>query len=89
MKPITFSDAPGWEFNVEEVSANVFTVTARDTHGRSIEKTGIDLDELIAECHQEALDMISMAIAKCHYINCVTRNRTHRELAFRPWHHSR
>ena len=57
MKPKTFTDAPGWEFRVDEVSANVFVVIASDTAGRTIEKTGTDPDVLLEECHHEAKQM--------------------------------
>ena len=59
MKPITFSDAPGWEFEVDEVSANVYTVAGRDRQGRSIDKIGIDRDALIEQCHHEAKDILT------------------------------
>jgi len=59
MKPKTFSDTPGWEFRVDEVSANVFIVIASDTSGRTIEKTGTDHDVLLEECHHEAKQMAS------------------------------
>jgi hypothetical protein len=53
MKPKTFTDTPGWEFHIDEVSANVFVVRASDGAGRTIEKTGIDPDALLEECRQE------------------------------------
>lgn len=34
-------------FRVEEVSAGVYTVTGRDTSGRSVELTGTDPDALV------------------------------------------
>lgn len=61
MKPLTFADTPNWEFKVDEVSANVFTITARDTAGRSIDKTGTDFDGLIEQCRQEAKAMCNRA----------------------------
>jgi hypothetical protein len=58
MKPLTFLDTPGWEYVVDEVSANVFKVNARDAQGRSIEKIGTDPESLMEECHREARNMI-------------------------------
>lgn len=63
MKPKTFSDSPGWEFRIDEVSANVFIVRASDRAGRTVEKTGIDPDTLLEECHQE-VKQISTTIPK-------------------------
>ncbi len=53
MKPKTFTDTPGWEFRIDEVSANVFVVSASDTAGRTVEKSGTDPDALLEECHLE------------------------------------
>jgi hypothetical protein len=47
----------GWVFEVEEISANVYRVTARDSLGRSLAKTGTDPDILLAECKREALEL--------------------------------
>jgi len=54
MRPITFRDLPGWEFNIDEVSANVFRVLGNDQHGRSVERTGIDPDSILRECYSDA-----------------------------------
>ncbi|WAC21754.1 hypothetical protein OVA24_10190 [Luteolibacter sp. SL250] len=59
MKPKTFSDAPGWEFRMDEVSANVFVVVGSDAEGRTIEKIGTDPYALLGECHQEAKQISS------------------------------
>ncbi len=53
MKPKSFTDTPGWEFHIDEVSVNVFVVSASDAAGRTIEKTGTDPYALIEECRQE------------------------------------
>lgn len=58
MKPLTFPDAPGWSFDVDEVSANVFQVKGCDLNGRTVEMTETDPDELIEKCHQEAKKII-------------------------------
>ena len=53
MNPKTFTDSPGWEFRIDEVSANVFVVRASDRAGRTVERTGTDPNALLEECHQE------------------------------------
>ncbi|MDM3871861.1 hypothetical protein QSV34_10915 [Porticoccus sp. W117] len=50
-----FKELPNWRFDMEEVSANVYTVIAKNSEGGSISKTGVDLDELIEECKKDAL----------------------------------
>lgn len=54
MKPKTFPDTPGWEFRIDEQSANVYVVIASDAAGRTIEKTGTDPDLLLEECRLDA-----------------------------------
>jgi hypothetical protein len=55
---ITDAALPGWTFQVEEVSAGVYSVTGKDRAGRAVEKKGIDPDVLIAECKQAAIEML-------------------------------
>lgn len=50
----TSLDLPGWTFEVEELSASVFRVIGRDQSGHTVERKGIDPDELIRECIQDA-----------------------------------
>ena len=50
----TFADLPGWTFEVDEVSANVYRVTAMDDAGRRTEQSGTDPDALIDEARQWA-----------------------------------
>ncbi|MFB2684224.1 hypothetical protein ACE02B_03220 [Shewanella mangrovisoli] len=52
---MNFKELPTWNFKVEEVSANVYRVTAVDSSGRKVEKTGTDPDEIIKEVKQNAL----------------------------------
>jgi len=52
-------DLPGWLFEVDEMSANVFKVIGRDKAGRTIEKTGLDPDVLLEECKASARTMSS------------------------------
>jgi len=48
-------DLLGWIFEVDEVSAGVYKITATDTFGRSVEKVGCDPDSLLADCKKEAV----------------------------------
>jgi len=48
------AQTPEWEFEVEEVSAGVFRVTAVDAVGRKVEITGEDPDATLARCVLEA-----------------------------------
>ncbi len=45
-----------WTFDVEEISASVYRVTAVDPSGRSVTRTGLDPDQLIAECRHDVLE---------------------------------
>lgn len=59
MKSLDFQDTPGWSFYVDEVSTNVFQAKGFDLCGRVIEATGVDPEELIEKCHQEAKNIIN------------------------------
>ena len=50
----TFQELPGWEFDMDEVSANVYEVIAQNKQGKRVSAKGIDLDALIAQCKTEA-----------------------------------
>ena len=52
---MNFKELPTWNFKIEEVSANVYRVTAVDSSGRKLEKTGTEPDDLIEEIKQDAL----------------------------------
>jgi hypothetical protein len=52
MRPL--SELPGWNFDLKEVSAGVFQVTATDTNGRRVQHTGTDPDAVLAECRATA-----------------------------------
>ncbi|MDF9826407.1 hypothetical protein M2447_000488 [Ereboglobus sp. PH5-10] len=56
---LTFKEIPGWTFDVDEVSANVFKVVGRDGFGRSFEKTGLNPDGLLEEAKQYVLKTIA------------------------------
>ena len=40
-------DVPGWTFEIEEISANVYEITATDGFGHRVQAKGTDPDELI------------------------------------------
>jgi hypothetical protein len=42
----------GWKIKIEEISANVYRVTATDKQGRIVEKDGVDIDELVNSCKE-------------------------------------
>ena len=54
----TFVELPGWSFEVDETSANVFKVIGRDESGRSVERTGFDPDKLLEEAKRDALEIV-------------------------------
>ena len=51
-----FPELPGWEFQMEEVSAGVYEVKGSDAQGRRVSAIGTDIDELIARCRSEAVN---------------------------------
>jgi hypothetical protein len=51
---ITFKEIPGWNFEVDEVSAGVYKVSGKDELGRSVEMTGTDPDALLEESKKYA-----------------------------------
>lgn len=55
----TFDDLPGWNFDIDEISANVYRVKAHDEAGRNVEKTGLNLEKLIEECREFALEHLN------------------------------
>jgi len=46
---ITIVDAPGWIFDVQEVSAGMYEVVGSDLHGHKVRAQGIDVDQVISE----------------------------------------
>jgi len=60
----SFTEIPGWRFDVDEVSACVYKVTAEDTVGRTFEKSGLDPDALLEEAKQYAVKVIADLKAK-------------------------
>lgn len=54
-----FPDLAGWSFEIDEVSAGVYEVTAKDKRGPRFNRKGIDPDVLLRECHQQAKQLES------------------------------
>ena len=50
----TFQDVPGWTFEIEEVSANVYEVTATDGVGHRVQVKGTNPYELLEEARKSA-----------------------------------
>ena len=57
-----FEELPDWDFDVQETSANVYKVTGADVAGRSVERVGLDPDELLEEAKQDAIQIINREI---------------------------
>lgn len=49
MKEI-YPDLPHWEFELYEVSANVYEMVDRDGLGHRVSSKGLDIDEVIEQC---------------------------------------
>ena len=49
-----FADVPGWTFDIEEVSANVYEVIGVDTAGHRVEAKGTDPEQLLADARTNA-----------------------------------
>jgi hypothetical protein len=50
-------DVPGWQFSAREQSAGVWKIEAHDADGRSVSRVGINYDELLRECVEDARTM--------------------------------
>jgi hypothetical protein len=57
--PIEIPDIPGWYFRQREQSAGVWNVEGRDAYGRAVGRTGVDADEVLQECAQDARAILS------------------------------
>lgn len=55
---ITFDELPDWRFEVNEVSAGVYSVTGKDSVGRCVGNKGTNLDELLDVCKAMALKIV-------------------------------
>ena len=49
-----FDELPGWRFTIDEVSAGVYEVIARDNHGRTFQAKGIDPEALLQRAREYA-----------------------------------
>ena len=50
----SFQDVPGWTFEIEEVSANVYEVTGMDRGGHRVQVKGTDPDALLEDARKSA-----------------------------------
>jgi hypothetical protein len=50
----SFPDVPGWTFDIEEVSANVYEVTGTDSVGHRVQMKGTDPDALLEDARKSA-----------------------------------
>jgi hypothetical protein len=55
----TFKELPGWTFEIDEVSANVYQVKGHDEVGRAVERTGTDIDTILEECKKYAREQLN------------------------------
>jgi len=61
-----YPDLPGWTFEVEEVSANVYRATGVDAVGRRVEMTGTDEEALEHDCRDAAARITAQVRSKRH-----------------------
>jgi hypothetical protein len=54
-----FPELPGWQFDLDEVSASVYEVIGEDRFGHRISAKGTDPDALLEQCRKEALRMVA------------------------------
>jgi hypothetical protein len=50
----SFADLPGWTFEIDEVSAGVYSVSGVDEVGRSVAASGTDPEAVLSECRRSA-----------------------------------
>ena len=48
----------GWTMSIEEVSAGVYLLVARDLRGRSIRRSGTDPDALLEDCKSDIAQLM-------------------------------
>ncbi|HEU5351335.1 MAG TPA: hypothetical protein VFU55_07035 [Terracidiphilus sp.] len=51
------ADLPDWNFQTYKVSSSIFRVTATDSLGRNVERTGTGLDELHKQVAEDAMSI--------------------------------
>ena len=49
----TYPEYPDWSFDIDEISAGVYQVLAKDMRGYAITRVGIDPESLIDDCKRE------------------------------------
>jgi hypothetical protein len=54
---LTFDDLPGWTFVTTELSSEKYRVDGIHPDGRSITRSGIDLELLLVECADDARNL--------------------------------
>lgn len=54
-----FKDLPNWSFNIDEVSAGVYEVVARDIFGHEFSVKGIDVTAILETCKKQAAEFSS------------------------------
>ncbi len=59
-----FPDLPGWIFEIDEVSAGVYKVVAKDQTGSRFSRTGTNVDMLVSECRNDVANLIGKDILK-------------------------
>ncbi|MBN2713729.1 MAG: hypothetical protein JXR97_15025 [Planctomycetes bacterium] len=50
-----FNELLDWCFDIDEVSAGVYQVVAKDSKGHLIEMTGVNPDKLLNDCKEKAI----------------------------------
>ena len=55
----TYPDLPKWVFDIDEVSAGVYEVVAKDDLGHEISEQGIDVADAIENCKRRAKELAS------------------------------
>jgi len=50
----SFQDVPGWTFEIEEVSANVYEITGKDNVGHKVQMKGTDPEALLEDARTSA-----------------------------------
>jgi hypothetical protein len=54
-----FSDLPGWTFEIDEVSNNLFQVVGRDSYGNRVEAMGVNSEaKPLEDCKRAAAKLI-------------------------------
>lgn len=54
-----FVELPGWTFEIDEISAGIYSVKGVDEVGRSVASSGTDPDAVLNECKKSAAEIRS------------------------------